>query len=85
MGIAGEGDDEDIALFVGELEVADVARVDDVEDAVAVDDGFAGAAGVVALGAEGLEVHDFAVVGVAGFAGGEIGHGRYIGRGGGVS
>jgi hypothetical protein len=52
---------------------------------VAVDDGFAGTAGEVALGAKGLEVHNFAVVGVAGFAGGEIGHGGYIGRGGGIA
>ncbi len=45
VGVAGEGDDEDVALLFGELKIADVAGMDDVEAAVAVDDGFAGGAG----------------------------------------
>jgi hypothetical protein len=34
---------------------------------------------VIALGAEGRKVHDFAVVGVARLAGGDEGHGGIIG------
>src|SRR5207245_11488514 len=36
--IRGDGDDEDVALSARGLEVADMARVKEVEDAVALDD-----------------------------------------------
>ena len=38
LGVAGEGDDQDIPLALGKVQVADVAGVHDVKTAVAVDD-----------------------------------------------
>ncbi len=82
VGVSGEGDDENVALLFGELEIANVAWMDDVEASVAVDDGFPGGAGGGAVVEELGEVDDLAG-GDGAVAGG--GHAGVIGRGAGFS
>ena len=53
MWIARQRDHEDVALLPRELEIPDVAGVNDVEDPVAVDHGLARPAGRVAMGGKG--------------------------------
>ncbi len=59
LGVAAEGDDQKVAEGPGELEVVDVAGVDDVETAVAVDDGSAGFASFSAESEEAVKGADF--------------------------
>ncbi len=60
MRVAGEGDDEKVALLLGELKVADMAGVDDVEAAVAVNDGLSGGTGGGAVFEQAGQVQDLA-------------------------
>ena len=61
--IGADRDDQDIAERFSELEVMDVAGVNDVETAVAMHDGFALFAGLPAKGEEAIQRADFASVG----------------------
>ena len=61
LAVAGDGDEEDVALCARVAEVPDVARVDDVETAVAVDQAAACGAGVFAELDEAIEREDLAI------------------------
>lgn len=66
LGVAGDGDEEEVAFALGLAEVSDVAGVDDVEAAVALDDGFAGGAGLGPAAEQLLVGEDFLGAGIGG-------------------
>lgn len=63
VGVGGDGDEQDVSESAGLLEVGDVAWVDDVETAVALDEGFAVGSELVAPGKKSGAGEEFGVGG----------------------